>query len=118
MPKANVFASNLKFLRKKQNLTQKNLAGLLGFKRHCLSSWEEERAFPKIDDFFLLCDYLKVSARDMYEVDLLKQSIANNLRRKSTKEFLGSFAEHNVNDIIPLNIDSKKTNVQPLNPKK
>jgi len=51
-----IFAANLKELRKRAGWTQQDFADALGVKRYSVGSWEEQRAWPEIDKLILICD--------------------------------------------------------------
>lgn len=50
-------ASNLKYLRKKHNLTQQQFADIMGIKRASVGAYEEDRAEPKYDLLKKIAEY-------------------------------------------------------------
>lgn len=50
------FRDNLQHLRATRNMTQEQLAMLLGVSRQSVSKWEAERAYPEMDKLLKLCD--------------------------------------------------------------
>ncbi len=50
------FRDNLQHLRATRNMTQEQLAMLLGVSRQSVSKWEAERAYPEMDKLLALCD--------------------------------------------------------------
>ena len=54
-------ASNLKFLRKKNNYTQQQFADLMDIKRSLVGAYEEERAEPKYDLLKKIADHFNLS---------------------------------------------------------
>jgi len=52
---------NLKFLRKKNNLSQEALAEILDVSRQAVAKWENEQAFPDIENLIHLSNYFKIS---------------------------------------------------------
>lgn len=50
------FGENLYQLRKGRNMTQEQLAMLLGVSRQAVSRWESETAYPEMDKLVRLCD--------------------------------------------------------------
>lgn len=50
------FRDNLQHLRATRNMTQEQLAMLLGVSRQSVSKWEAERAYPEMDKLLRLCD--------------------------------------------------------------
>lgn len=57
----NNFSNNLKILRKKNKLTQEDLASCLDISSKTISSWEKGRSEPKIDMLLKLSDYFNVT---------------------------------------------------------
>lgn len=56
-----IVGRNIKFLRKKDGLTQDDLARKLGVSRYKIGSYEEGRALPKLSLLQFLADYFKIS---------------------------------------------------------
>lgn len=55
------FAENLKSLRNFKQLTQKDLAKLLGLSPNCICEWEKSRSEPSISSIIKLSDIFDVS---------------------------------------------------------
>ncbi len=55
------FSSNIKFLRKRRNKTQDELAQLLDIKRSTLSGYENELAQPGIETLMIFSDYFGIA---------------------------------------------------------
>ena len=55
------FAENLKTIRKKRNITQEQLADILGVSRQAVSKWESEGGYPETDTLLLLAKEMNVS---------------------------------------------------------
>lgn len=64
---------NLRFLRKKQGMTQDRLAEMLDSKRSLIGSYEEGRAVPKLSVIRRLAEVFHVSIDTLLSVDLEKQ---------------------------------------------
>ncbi len=64
------FSNNLHFLRKRDKVTQEELAERLGVSRQSVSKWETGDAYPETDKLILLCDIFHVSLDDMIRDDL------------------------------------------------
>lgn len=58
-------ASNLKFLRKKNGLTQQQFADLMGIKRASVGAYEENRADPKYDLLKKIAEYYDLSMDEL-----------------------------------------------------
>lgn len=63
---------NIKFLRKKKEYTQSDLAERIGIKRSLLGAYEEERAEPKIETIQKLAYLFEVSLDQIINHDLSK----------------------------------------------
>lgn len=50
------FGENLQFLRKKENITQEQLAEQLNVSRQSVSKWESDAAYPEMDKLLTLCE--------------------------------------------------------------
>lgn len=55
------FSSNLKNIRKKKNITQKQLAELLGYSEKTVSKWECGACIPNIDVLFGIAKVFQMS---------------------------------------------------------
>lgn len=54
------FRDNLQHLRATRNMTQEQLAMLVGVSRQSVTKWESERAYPEMDKLLKLCQILIV----------------------------------------------------------
>lgn len=50
------FGENLQFLRKKENITQEQLAEKLNVSRQSVSKWESDTAYPEMEKLLTLCE--------------------------------------------------------------
>ncbi len=64
------FADNLYFLRKKNRITQEELADSLDVSRQSVSKWETGEAYPETEKLIALCDKFGVSLDDLLRGDL------------------------------------------------
>ena len=55
------FSENLKLVRKQKNITQEELAQLLGISRQAISKWESENGYPETEKLLLLSKTLNIS---------------------------------------------------------
>jgi transcriptional regulator with XRE-family HTH domain len=65
-----IFASNIKFLRKRKNRTQDEVAEALGMKRSTLSGYENEVAMPGIPALIQFSKYYNMSIDTLVKIDL------------------------------------------------
>ena len=49
------FRDNMQHLRATRNMTQEQLAMLLGVSRQSVSKWEAESAYPEMDKLLMMC---------------------------------------------------------------
>ena len=53
------FSENLQYLRKRDRITQEELADKIGVSRQSVSKWETGEAYPETDKLIVLCDMFK-----------------------------------------------------------
>ena len=63
---ASNFSANLKSLRKKKKITQKQLAEILGFSEKTVSKWECSESVPDIDVLFDIAKVFQVSIEELF----------------------------------------------------
>ena len=64
------FRDNLQHLRATRNMTQEQLAMLVGVSRQSVTKWESERAYPEMDKLLKLCQIFDCSLDDLVSGDL------------------------------------------------
>lgn len=67
-----LISDNLKFLRKKTNLTQEQMAQQVGIKRSLLGAYEEGRADPRISNLLKFADIFNLSVDQLVGKNLTK----------------------------------------------
>lgn len=79
----NIFASNIKLLRKRRGRTQDDVAFALDMKRSTLSGYENEVAQPGIEALLQLSGYYGVSVDTLLKIDLsgLRESELSQLEK-------------------------------------
>lgn len=55
------FAEDLKLIRKEKNISQEDLAEIMGVSRQAISKWEQGSGYPEIDNLLLLSNKLNLS---------------------------------------------------------
>ena len=65
------FADNLQYLRKREKITQEELAEQLEVSRQSVSKWETGEAFPETEKLIALCDIFDVNMDDLMRGDLV-----------------------------------------------
>lgn len=64
------FRDNLQHLRATRNMTQEQLAMLLGVSRQSVSKWEAERAYPEMDKLIRLCELFECTLDELVLGDM------------------------------------------------
>lgn len=67
-------AKNLLYYRKKNKITQKELAEKLGVKHNAISSWENGVNSIDIDTLFRVCKIFNITVNDMYGMTNTEES--------------------------------------------
>ncbi|MDU1881441.1 MAG: helix-turn-helix transcriptional regulator, partial [Eggerthella sp.] len=63
------FRDNLQHLRGTRDLSQAQLATLLGVSRQSVAKWEAEKSYPEMDKLIKLCDLFECSLDDVVRGD-------------------------------------------------
>ncbi|MBT1160347.1 MULTISPECIES: helix-turn-helix transcriptional regulator [Bifidobacterium] len=66
------FRTNLQALRARRNMTQEQLAMLLGVSRQAISKWESEKAYPEMDKLLAICDLFGCTLDDLVLGDVTR----------------------------------------------
>lgn len=67
------FADNLKKIRKNKNLSQEELAEILGVSRQAVSKWEQNMGYPEVEKLLVLSSQLHVSLDDLLATEIAKE---------------------------------------------
>jgi transcriptional regulator with XRE-family HTH domain len=67
---SNIFASNLIYLREKNNKTQSDIAIQVDRGHTTIGNWENGKTFPTIDEALILSQYFEISLNDLVLTDL------------------------------------------------
>lgn len=80
--------TTIKKLRRERNITQEQLAELLGVSINAVSQWECDKTAPDISNLPLLANIFEVSADVLLEIDISKSK-----KQAEIKEFTNKYAE-------------------------
>ncbi|HIW76142.1 MULTISPECIES: helix-turn-helix transcriptional regulator [Gordonibacter] len=69
------FRDNLQHLRATRNMTQEQLAMLLGVSRQSVSKWEAERAYPEMDKLLKLCSLFDCTLDELVLGDVTERPV-------------------------------------------
>lgn len=78
------FRDNLRHLRAEHNMTQEQLAMLLGVSRQSVTKWEAERSYPEMDKLIKMCEIFDCSLDDLVQGDLTKEHAAADVPEAKT----------------------------------
>lgn len=86
-------AENLKKIRKENNLSQEDLADILGVSRQAISKWESKVSYPEMDKIVLLCKKFDLNIDDLLHRDIkeAKESMAVKSKIKSSCDEIFNF---------------------------
>lgn len=79
------FRDNLQYLRATRNMTQEQLAMLLGVSRQSVSKWEAERAYPEMDKLLKLCDLFGCTLDELVTGDVTARPVDEAARMPEVK---------------------------------
>jgi len=88
------FRKNLKYLRKKKNLSQEDLAFKLGVSRQAVSKWESGAAYPETEKMITMCTLF-----DCTLDELIKEDIPE-LRSEEVKRYTFNDLVKEITDLI------------------
>jgi DNA-binding XRE family transcriptional regulator len=106
---------NIKFLRKRRNRTQDDVASAIGLKRSSYTSIEVGNALPSIDILIGLSDYFKVAVDTLLRIDLsrLSEFQLSELERGNDVHIRGTSIR-----VIATTVDSRnRENIEMVNEK-
>jgi len=64
------FGKRLKEIRKKEKVTQKEIAEDLGFTHNQISDWEIGRSIPNIEQAYKIAKYLRIDINELVNKEL------------------------------------------------
>ncbi|MDD2409486.1 MAG: helix-turn-helix transcriptional regulator [Bacilli bacterium] len=91
-------SSNLKKIRKENNLSQEDLAEKIGVSRQSVSKWESGQAYPEMDKMVQLCNLFNLNIDDLLNQDIGE---VNNTKQanNSINKFIDDFLKYVTNTI-------------------
>jgi transcriptional regulator with XRE-family HTH domain len=69
-----LFAKNLRFLRKKGNHNQEEIAILFNKQANTIGNWENSKSEPNLQELIKLGEFFKVSTEDLLQTDIEGQT--------------------------------------------
>ena len=95
------FGENLKKLRKRANLSQNELANLLGINQYNISFWEIGRSEPNIEQLIKLSEILNVPIDYLLGKDVILTSNEEEFQTV-TNHFIQDIEDEMLNELISL----------------
>lgn len=99
MTNRNYFASNIKYLRKINRLTQKDLAKKLGKTPNAISNWEQGIRQPTVNDLAIVCNYFNIDIMDIFEEDLSVPSATDPIDKLHRFINQNNFADYEIEEL-------------------
>lgn len=92
------FSENLQYLRRKNKITQEQLADELGVTRQSVSKWETGEAYPETEKLIIICDKFDVSLDALIRGDLALGNDEVNLSNEDINEVTTNIFTDNETD--------------------
>lgn len=73
------FAERLSALRSKKNVSAREMSLALGQNESYINRIENKKAFPSMQIFFYICEYLNISPKDFFDFDIIYPETLNDL---------------------------------------
>lgn len=84
----NYFSSNLKYLREKNGLSKNKIANKLNVNQSTVSRWENGDMGIKVENAYVLADFLGVELPDLVGRDLRAEDVHDNKLKNIDKEMI------------------------------
>ena len=89
------FCDQLSKLRKRQNITQIDMANRVGVKQYVISSWETGRSEPNINQIIKISDILNIPIDYLFDKEIIRVSseeefnkVIENMNEDTKDEFM------------------------------
>lgn len=73
------FADRISALRAQKNVSAREMSLALGQNESYINRIENKKAFPSMQVFFYICEYLNISPKDFFDFEVTSPEILNNL---------------------------------------
>ena len=81
-----LFSKNLRFLRKRENLNQEQIAVLFNKKANTIGNWENQKSEPSLAELIRLGEYFKVTTQDLVHTYLENLSGTDGMTLRQMKD--------------------------------
>lgn len=83
----NIIAQNLIYLRRKNNLTQQDLASAIGYSDNAVSRWERKESTPSVEILEVIANYFGLNVVDILNPKFSELDTPFDKRKKITRIF-------------------------------
>ncbi len=73
------FASRLAQLRIQKNVSAREMSLAIGQNSSYINRIENQKAFPSMQNFFYMCEYLEISPKDFFDIDTSNPDKVNDI---------------------------------------
>lgn len=73
------FAERLSYLRETKNVSAREMSLSIGQNESYINRIENRKAFPSMQCFFYICDYLRISPKDFFDDNIQTPESMNDL---------------------------------------
>ncbi len=76
-----LFAERIAKLRIQKNVSARKMSLAIGQNENYINRIENKKAFPSMQGFFYICEYLNISPKDFFEFDVSRPKDLNDLTK-------------------------------------
>lgn len=98
------FSNRLYDLRMQQNVSARKMSNLIGMGDAYINTIENNKSMPKMEQFYFICDYLKISPSDFFDEDN-----SNPQRLAALMEDLKSLSDEQLATVAAVAREMKKS---------
>ena len=98
------FSNRLYDLRMQQNVSARKMSNLIGMGDAYINTIENNKSMPKMEQFYFICDYLKISPSDFFD-----EGNSNPQRLAALMEDLKSLSEEQLATVAVVVREMKKS---------
>lgn len=98
------FSNRLYDLRMQQNVSVRKMSNLIGMGDAYINTIENNKSMPKMEQFYFICDYLKISPSDFFD-----EGNSNPQRLAALMEDLKSLSDEQLATVAAVAREMKKS---------
>lgn len=98
------FSNRLYDLRMQQNVSARKMSNLIGMGDAYINTIENNKSMPKMEQFYFICDYLKISPSDFFD-----EGNSNPQRLAALMEDLKSLSDEQLATVAAVVREMKKS---------